>query len=71
MNADGRTHLEVELKGGMLDGVRLQVKAEVKRVQCSFTGCSPKLASRLKRTQKRLAQALVKRGLTLQSLSAT
>ncbi len=70
VNADGRTHLRIELKGGVLDGVKLEVRTNGKRVKCSFSNCSRELAGSLKRAQKGLAQALGKRGLALDKLEA-
>ena len=67
---DGRTHMQITLKGGLLDGVQLQVRAEGGKVSCEFSGCSKETARLLDSAQGALARGLERRGLRLERLSA-
>lgn len=69
--ADGRTSLQLTLKGGMMDGVRLEVQSEGGEVRCHFGGCSAKLAKLLNDGQPALKSALARRGLKLTALEAS
>lgn len=66
---DGRTHLQLTLKGGMFDGVHMVVRSENGKVSCEFGNCDRNLGRLLKSSQGALARGLSRRGLTLQSLS--
>lgn len=66
---DGRTHLQVTLKGDMFDGVQLTVRSQGGKVSCEFGNCDPNLSRLLKSSQGALARGLSQRGLALQSLS--
>lgn len=66
---DGRTRLIVELKGKGLEGVRLEVRQENHEIQCTFTGCSPRMRQSLQAAQPRLEAQLGKRGLKLGRLN--
>lgn len=66
--ADGRTSLQLTLKGGMMDGVRLEVEAEDGQVRCRFGGCDPQLSRLLNDGQPALAAALARKGLKLTAL---
>ena len=66
---DGRTQMEIYLRGGPLDGVKLQVRAENGRVECTFHGCDRKMENLLKQGRPALAKGLEKRGLKLTGLT--
>ncbi len=70
VSADGRTHMQVTLKGGALDGVRLEVRAQGGKVSCEFSGCSKELGQQLESAKSALARGLSKRGLKLERLAA-
>jgi hypothetical protein len=67
-HADGRTELQVELKGTMLEGVRLKVRADRGKVSCTFEGADKELKNLLESSKGALMRSLEKRGLTLTSL---
>lgn len=66
--ADGRTEMQVELKGTMLEGVRLKVRSERGKVSCTFEGADKQLKNLLESSKGALMRSLEKRGLTLTSL---
>lgn len=68
ISGDGRTSLQLDLKGDGLDGVTLKVASENGRVSCSFEGCSPELKTALRKGKPALTRALAKRGLKLVTL---
>lgn len=68
--ADGRTSMNITLKGGMLEGVQLQIEAENGKVSCTLSHCNDQLRRLVKDGQGALKQALGKRGLTLTKLEA-
>lgn len=70
VSVDGRTHMQVTLKGGMLDGVSLSVRSEGGKVSCEFSGCGRDLSRLLDSTKGVLARGLSKRGLKLERLTA-
>jgi hypothetical protein len=69
--ADGRTEMHIDLKGTLLDGVRLKVSAENGKVKCSFEGCDKSLKNLIESSKGALMRGLSKRGLSLVSLSAS
>ncbi|MEM7674608.1 MAG: hypothetical protein AAF449_01255 [Myxococcota bacterium] len=66
---DGRTQMQIHLRGGPLDGVKLEVRAENGKVQCTFHGCDREMKGLLQAGQKALASGLAKRGLKLEKLN--
>ncbi len=68
INPDGRTSLQVDLKGEGLEGVTLKIAAEHGRVSCTFEGCSPELKSALRSGKPALTRGLAKRGMKLVAL---
>lgn len=70
VSADGRTHMQITLKGGALDGVGLQVRSQGGKVSCEFSGCSRELGKQLESATSALAKGLAKRGLKLERLAA-
>lgn len=68
--ADGRTTMSITLKGGMLEGVQLNIQAEKGKVSCELSNCNDQLKKLVKGGQEALKQALGKRGLTLVKLEA-
>ena len=68
ISPDGRTSLQLDLKGEGLDGVTLKIASENGRVSASFEGCSPELKSALKKGKPALMRALAKRKLKLVNL---
>lgn len=68
--ADGRTTMSITLKGGMLEGVQLNIQAEKGKVSCELNNCNDQLKKLVKGGQEALKQALGKRGLTLVKLEA-
>ena len=71
VSADGRTHIQVTLRGGMMDGVQLSVRSEGGKVTCDFRGCGKDLGRLLDASKGALARGLGKRGLRLERLSAS
>jgi hypothetical protein len=67
-HADGRTEMQVELKGSMLEGVRLKVRSQGGKVSCTFEGCDRELKNLLESSKGALMRSLEKRGLTLTSM---
>jgi len=65
---DGRTQMQIHLRGGPLDGVKLEVRAENGKVQCTFHGCDREMKGLLQAGKRALAQGLSKRGLKLEKL---
>lgn len=66
---DGRTQMQIHLRGGPLDGVKLEVRAENGQVQCTFHGCDREMAGLLRQGRTALADGLSKRGLKLTDLT--
>ena len=66
---DGRTQMQIHLRGGPLDGVKLEVRAENGQVECTFHGCDREMEGLLKEGRKALASGLSKRGLKLTGLT--
>jgi hypothetical protein len=66
--ADGRTEMHVDLKGSMLEGIRLKVHAENGKVRCTFEGCDKEMKSLLEASKGALMRGLAKKGMTLASL---
>lgn len=71
VSGDGRTSLQLDLKGDGLDGVTMKVASENGRVSCSFEGCSPELKTALRKGKPALMRALSKRGLKLVTLGVS
>lgn len=69
-HADGRTEMQIELKGTMLEGIRLKVTARRGKVHCLFEGCSREMKALLESSKGALMRSLSKKGLTLTSLRA-
>ena len=69
VSADGRTQMQIHLRGGPLDGVKLEVKSENGQVECTFHGCNREMEGLLKEGRPALVQGLAKRGLKLKSLN--
>lgn len=69
VSQDGRTHMQITLKGGMLDGVRLEVRSNGGKVSCEFSNCGRDLGRLLDSAKGGLARGLSKRGLQLQRLA--
>lgn len=67
---DGRTHLQITLKGGLLDGVQMQVRSEAGKVRCEFSNCTRDLARLLNASKGALQRGLERRGLRLESFGA-
>lgn len=70
ISQDGRTHMQITLKGGMLDGVSLSIRADGGKVTCDFSGCGKDLGRLLDASKGALARGLSRRGLSLERLSA-
>jgi hypothetical protein len=68
INPDGRTSLQMDLKGEGLEGVTLKLAAENGRVSCTFEGCSAELRTALKNGKGALQRGLAKRGMKLVAL---
>jgi len=68
INPDGRTSLQLDLKGDGLEGVTLKIAAEAGRVSCTFEGCGNELKAALRNGKPGLTRALAKRGLKLVAL---
>lgn len=68
VNKDGRTSMQIVLKGGMLEGVVLKISSDRGKVSCAFENCHPKLKSALRQTKSGLMRGLNKRGLKLVNL---
>jgi len=68
INTDGRTSLQLDLKGEGLEGVTLKVASEAGRVSCTFEGCSNELKAALRNGKPALTRGLAKRGLKLVAL---
>jgi hypothetical protein len=66
--ADGRTEMQVDLKGSMLDGIRLKVHAQNGKVRCTFEGCDKQMKALLEGSKGALMRGLSKKGMTLVSL---
>ena len=66
---DGRTEMQIHLRGGPLDGVKLDIKTNDGQVQCTFHGCNREMENLLKGGRKMLADGLSKRGLKLTALT--
>jgi hypothetical protein len=71
VKADGRTSIQMTLKGGKLEGVTLEVRAENGAIHCQFGNCDPQLRAMLNAGRSALAQALGRRGLKLATLQAS
>lgn len=69
VKADGRTTMQVSLRGPGLEGVQLEVHAEKGRVRCAFHGANDELRSLLTGSKDALAAGLERRGLTLAGLT--
>ena len=69
VDADGRTQMLVHLRGGPLDGVKLEVRAEDGQVECTFHGCNREMEGLIKGGRQLLAGGLARRGLKLKSLA--
>lgn len=69
VSQDGRTHMQITLKGGLLDGVRLEVRSDGGKVSCEFSNCGRDLGRLLDSAKGGLARGLAKRGLKLQRLA--
>lgn len=69
--ADGRTELQVDLKGTLLDGVRLKVRAENGKVSCHFEGCDPQLKNLLESSKGMLMRALSRQKMTLSNMTVS
>ena len=67
VTGDGRTSMQLNLKGQGLEGVTLKVASENGRVSCSFEGCSPEVRSALRKGKPALTRGLSKKGLRLVS----
>ncbi len=65
VNKDGRTSMQIVLKGGVLEGVVLKISSDSGKVSCAFEGCHPQLKSALRQTKAGLMRGLSKRGLKL------
>jgi hypothetical protein len=68
ISPDGRTSLQMDLKGEGLEGVTLKISSENGRVSCSFEGCSNELKAALRNGKPALTRALAKRGMKLMAL---
>jgi hypothetical protein len=68
INPDGRTSLQMDLKGDGLEGVTLKLSAEGGRVSVSFEGCSGELKTALRNGKPALTRALAKRNMKLMAL---
>lgn len=66
---DGRTQMHIHLRGGPLDGVKLEVRAENGQVECTFHGCNRQMGGLVKAGRQSLAEGLEKRGLKLTGLT--
>lgn len=66
--ADGRTEIHVDLKGTLLDGVRLEVRAQDGKVSCKFKGCTRDMKALLESSKGALMRGLAKKGMTLTKL---
>ncbi|MCK6549439.1 hypothetical protein L6R52_26605 [Myxococcota bacterium] len=66
--ADGRTEMQVELKGTMLEGVKLKVSAKNGKVTCTFSGCDRDTKNLLEASKGALMRALEKRGMDLAAM---
>lgn len=67
---DGRTSMQLTLKGSDLDGVKLHITAENGAVSCQLEGVNPRLGRMIEQSRSVLDQALKKRGLRLVALKA-
>jgi hypothetical protein len=65
---DGRISMDIQLRGGVLEGVKLQVRTENGRVHCTFQGTSPQLSRLIAENKHVLADGLSARGLRLGTL---
>lgn len=66
--ADGRTEMQIELKGSMLEGVTLKVAARKGKVRCSFEGCDKLTKNLIEASKGDLMRALGKKGFELDIL---
>lgn len=69
--ADGRTEMQVELKGTMLEGVKLKVSSKGGKVTCTFSGCDRDTRNLLEASKGALMRALEKRGMSLAAMRVT
>lgn len=69
--ADGRTEMQIDLKGTMLEGVRLTVSAHNGKVRCNFDGCDRETKNLLEASKGALMRGLSKRGMTLVGMSVS
>lgn len=70
VSPDGRTSIQVQLSGPMLEGVRLSIRARQGQVHLKFSGCSGPLRRQIEAEQGQLARSLARKGtLSLESVA--
>ncbi len=69
VSADGRTSMQITLKGGKLEGVTVKIDASGGKVSCEFGNCPKDVKAMLQKGQSALAKGLSRRGLKLERLS--
>lgn len=71
VSADGRTSMQITLKGGKLEGVTVKIDSDGGKVSCEFGNCSKEIKSMLEKGKGALAKGLSRRGLKLERLSVS
>ncbi len=69
VGTDGRTQMQIHLRGGPLDGVKLEVRSEGGQVECTFHGCDREMTALVEAGRELLAKGLAGRGLKLKNLT--
>ena len=65
---DGKTEMQIALKGPMLEGVTLRVSARKGKVRCIFEGCEKQTRNLIESSKGDLMRALSKKGFDLDIL---
>lgn len=71
VSADGRTSMQITLKGGKLEGVTVKIDTTGGKVSCEFGNCPKDVKTMLERGKSALAKGLSRRGLKLDRLSVS
>jgi hypothetical protein len=68
MARDGKTEIQIALKGDMLEGVTVKVASRKGKIHCAFEGCDKQTKNLIESSRGELMRALSKKGLELEIL---